>query len=127
MLHGSTLALRKNWRLRQIPADTYATPTLAYSNPSTWSGETAVEITGTDLLTTVSVYFGTLPAVSFTVDADDQVTAVAPEGSSTDVIVVSTLGGSAVLIPPGDLPLRSFTAQLGTEQSYLGNIEPGIE
>ena len=57
-------------------------------------GET-VTITGANLTGTTSVTFGVVPATSFTVDSDTQITATTPAGVGTVAISVTTVGGTA--------------------------------
>ncbi|WP_051133431.1 IPT/TIG domain-containing protein [Nocardia paucivorans] len=59
------------------------------------AGGTAVVLTGTGLSTASGVNFGATPATSFTVDSDTQVTAVAPAGTGTAQVTVTTLGGTS--------------------------------
>ncbi|MBN1368441.1 MAG: IPT/TIG domain-containing protein [Dehalococcoidales bacterium] len=55
----------------------------------------SVTISGTNLNGTTAVSFGSIPAASFTVDSDTQITAVVGSGANGDV-TVTTPGGTAV-------------------------------
>ncbi|MEU7632873.1 IPT/TIG domain-containing protein, partial [Nocardia sp. NPDC049220] len=59
------------------------------------SGGTTVVLTGTGLTGATAVNFGTTPAASFTVDSPTQITAVAPPGTGTVSVTVTTAGGTS--------------------------------
>ncbi|WP_328545751.1 IPT/TIG domain-containing protein [Streptomyces platensis] len=73
-----------------VPALTSLTPT---SGPTT--GGTTVTLTGTGLATVGAVRFGATPAASFTVVSDTHITAVAPAGTGTVQVTVTTPGGTS--------------------------------
>jgi hypothetical protein len=92
-------------------ADVQPLPTVSSIKPSTGSfkGKTKVTVTGTDFTGATAVAFGTVPATSFTVDSDSQVTAVAPavkKPVKVD-IGVTTLAGSTA---PGPSDLFTYKA-----------------
>ena len=61
------------------------------------TGDTTVVISGTDLGSATAVTFGLVPATSFTVVSDTEIDAVAPAGTGTaDVIVTTSYGTSAM-------------------------------
>ena len=62
------------------------------SGPTT--GGTPVTITGTDFTNVSLVNFGSVPATSFTVDSDTQITAIAPAGTAGTVNVLVFAGGA---------------------------------
>lgn len=64
-------------------------------------GGTSVTITGAQFTGATEVLFGTVPAASFTVVSDTQITAVSPAGSGTVDVTVTTPDGSASLLPFG--------------------------
>jgi hypothetical protein len=72
-------------------------PTLTALSPTSGSvaGGTTVTLTGTGLSTATAVTFGTTPATSFTVNSDTQITAVAPAGTGTVPVTVTTSGGTS--------------------------------
>jgi hypothetical protein len=72
-----------------------AVPTLTTLVPSSGpvAGGTTVVLTGTGLTGATAVTFGGTPATSFTVNSDTQITAVAPAGSGTVQVTVTTAGG----------------------------------
>ncbi|WP_199804909.1 IPT/TIG domain-containing protein, partial [Nocardia jinanensis] len=57
------------------------------------AGGTTVVLTGTALAGATAVTFGATPATSFTVDSATQITAVAPAGTGTVQLTVTTAGG----------------------------------
>jgi alpha-tubulin suppressor-like RCC1 family protein len=73
-----------------------ALPTVTRIEPSEGplAGGTTVTITGTDLGSATAVQFGSKEATSFKVDSQTSVTAVAPEGSGTVNVVVTTEAGA---------------------------------
>ncbi len=75
-----------------VPAPTITSVTPA-AGPDV-GGET-VTITGANLTGTTSVTFGVVPATSFTVDSDTQITATTPAGVGTVAVSVTTVGGTA--------------------------------
>ncbi|WP_435848491.1 IPT/TIG domain-containing protein [Streptomyces javensis] len=74
-----------------------AAPTLTAISPATGpaAGGTAVTLTGTNLLGATAVRFGAVNATSFTVVSATQITAVAPLGSGTVQVTVTTPGGTS--------------------------------
>ena len=71
------------------------------------TGGTAVTVTGTELAGTTAVLFGVVPATSVVVDSDTQVTAVAPPGTGTVDVTVTTLVGTS---PTGPTDRFSYLA-----------------
>ncbi|MEU7769309.1 IPT/TIG domain-containing protein [Nocardia sp. NPDC049190] len=63
------------------------------------AGGTSVMLTGTNLTGATAVSFGTTAATSFTVDSGTQITAVAPAGTCTVRITVTTAGGTSNGVP----------------------------
>ncbi|WP_412566046.1 beta strand repeat-containing protein [Streptomyces decoyicus] len=59
------------------------------------AGGTTVTLTGTGLATASAVRFGATPAASFTVVSDTHITAVAPAGTGTVPVTVTTPGGTS--------------------------------
>ncbi|MEU7633740.1 IPT/TIG domain-containing protein [Nocardia sp. NPDC049220] len=59
------------------------------------AGGTSVTLTGTNLTGATAVSFDTTAAISFTVDSATQITAVAPTGTCTVQITVTTAGGAS--------------------------------
>ncbi|MGQ4596623.1 IPT/TIG domain-containing protein [Nocardia sp. R6R-6] len=70
-------------------------PTLTSIAPASGSvtGGTTVTLTGTGLAGATAVFFGILPATSFTVNSATQITAVTPVGLGTVPVTVATPGG----------------------------------
>jgi hypothetical protein len=58
-------------------------------------GGTSVTITGTNLGSATSVEFGSTDATSFTVNADNSITAISPPGSGTVDVAVTTPNGTS--------------------------------
>jgi len=84
----SGVTQKSNKRFRVIPQITSFSPT---------SGPVGISVTikGISLKQTTKVTFGGVPATSFTVDSDTQVTATVPGGAKTGKITVTTPGGTA--------------------------------
>ncbi|MEV6336203.1 IPT/TIG domain-containing protein, partial [Nocardia vinacea] len=59
------------------------------------AGGTTVVLTGTNLSGATAVNFGAAPAISFTVNSATQITAVAPAGTGTVQVTVTTAGGTS--------------------------------
>ncbi|MEA2300735.1 MAG: hypothetical protein QOE44_1270, partial [Solirubrobacteraceae bacterium] len=83
---------------------TYTPPPPAVSGLSPSSGPeaggTTVTITGTNFTGATGVAFGSAPAASFTLDSPTQITAVAPPGTGTVDVVVTTPSGLSAAGPP---------------------------
>ncbi|WP_310723470.1 IPT/TIG domain-containing protein [Streptomyces sp. N2A] len=88
-----------------------AGPVLSSVTPASGpaAGGTTVTLTGSGLSGTTAVRFGSTVASSFTVVSDTQVTAVAPAGSGTVQITVTTPGGTSngVAYAYGSVPVVS--------------------
>jgi hypothetical protein len=83
-----------------VAADRYTylpAPAVSSVAPSSGSaaGGTTVTITGTGFTGATLVAFGSHPATSFTVNSDTQLTAVAPAGTGTVDVTVTTAGGTS--------------------------------
>ncbi|MGK8522633.1 IPT/TIG domain-containing protein [Nocardia asteroides] len=80
-----------------VPFTYVSVPTLVSVTPGTGpvTGGTVVTITGTGFTGATGVFFGFLPAVSFTVNSDTQITAVTPIGFGPAPITVTAPGGIA--------------------------------
>jgi photosystem II stability/assembly factor-like uncharacterized protein len=65
-------------------------------------GETSVNIDGTGFTGATSVHFGSAPAVSFTVTNDNEISAVAPPGTGTVDVSVTTPYGTSATGSSGD-------------------------
>ncbi|WP_228001490.1 beta strand repeat-containing protein [Nocardia australiensis] len=74
-----------------------AVPTLTSVSPNQGSaaGGTTVVLTGTNLAGATAVSFGGVAASSFTVNSATQITAIAPPGTGTVQVTVSTAGGTS--------------------------------
>jgi len=72
-------------------------PTLTSISPASGpvTGGTTVTLTGTGFTGATAVVFGILPATSFTVNSDTQITAVAPPGLGTVPVTVTTAAGTS--------------------------------
>jgi RHS repeat-associated protein len=77
-------------------------------------GGTTVTITGSGFTGATSVSFGNMPAGSFTVNSDTQITTTAPAGGSGTVdVTVTTAGGTSTAVPADQfsyLPIPAITA-----------------
>jgi IPT/TIG domain/Galactose oxidase, central domain len=76
-------------------------------------GGTLVTLTGTNLINTSAVLFGSTPATSFTVISDTEITAVSPAAPAGTVNITVTTAGGTSIAAPGNLfsyiPLPSVT------------------
>jgi uncharacterized repeat protein (TIGR03803 family) len=72
------------------------TPFIKSFNPTSGKVGTPVVITGTSFTGTTKVTFGGVPATSFKVNSDIQVTANVPTGAVTGKITITTPSGTAV-------------------------------
>ncbi|MER7151989.1 IPT/TIG domain-containing protein [Streptomyces lydicus] len=79
-----------SYGLGPAPSLTSVTPN---SGPAT--GGTTVVLTGSGLAAASAVRFGGVAAASFTVVSDSRITAVAPPGTGTVQVTVTTAGGSS--------------------------------
>ena len=61
------------------------------------TGGTSVTLSGTNFTGASAVTFGTTPAASFTVNNDNQMTAISPTGSGSADITVTTVGGTSAV------------------------------
>ncbi|MEU2121018.1 IPT/TIG domain-containing protein [Nocardia niwae] len=86
------------------------TVTVVVPNVGVAAGGTTVVITGTGLSTATAVDFGGTPATSFTVNSDTQITAVAPAGTGTVQLTVTTAGGTSNGVAYTYIPLPALTA-----------------
>ncbi|PBC69736.1 IPT/TIG domain-containing protein [Streptomyces sp. TLI_235] len=84
-------------------------PTLTAVTPSQGPGGSVV-LTGTNLLAASGVSFGGTPAVSFSVISSTQISALAPTGSGTVAITVTTPGGTSNGVPFTYVPSPSLNA-----------------
>jgi IPT/TIG domain/PASTA domain len=88
---GAQLELGFNAEVQPAP-----TITALGSTSGSTAGGTSVTISGTDFEGTSAVKFGTLPAASFTVNSESQITAVAPAAAAGAVnVAVTTVAGTA--------------------------------
>ena len=74
-----------------------ASPAVTGVSPSAGpaAGGASVTITGSYFTNATGVDFGTTPATSFSVDGDTQITAIAPAGTGTVDVTVTSLGGTS--------------------------------
>jgi hypothetical protein len=100
------------------------------------AGSTIVIITGTNFAGATSVSFGAAPAITFTVNSDTQITAVAGPGTGTVDISVSTPGGTATAasfftyipapaissVTPNEGPEIGGTTVIVTGQNLSGTV-----
>lgn len=95
--------LEPSMRLNQT-ATILPPPALIALVPSvgTVKGGTSVQITGSNFAEVRSVTFGAVPALSFTVDSESQITALAPPSQtlSATSITVTTVAGAATAVQP---------------------------
>jgi uncharacterized repeat protein (TIGR03803 family) len=85
MTQSGTLASNVTFRV---------TPQVLGFSPTNGPVGTSVVITGESFTGAIHVHFGSVEAVSFTVDSDTQITAIVPPGTTSGDISVCTAGGS---------------------------------
>ncbi|MEU5547591.1 IPT/TIG domain-containing protein [Streptomyces sioyaensis] len=80
---------------------TAPTPTLTSLNPTSGStaGGTTVILTGTTFTGATGVHFGASPAIAFTALSPSQASAVAPPGSGTVQVTITTPSGTSNALP----------------------------
>ena len=121
-------------------------PVLTSFSPIQGISGTPVTIIGTNLLNTVAVSFGGIPASSFTINSSTSITAISNFGA-TGMITVTTLGGAASLpgftffspptvesITPISGPVNTVVTITGTNFSpiknnnivYIGSIKVAV-
>jgi hypothetical protein len=105
-------------------ADIQPAPTVSGYSPSSGpiNGGTRVTISGTDLTGATSVTFGGIPAVSYSVDSEGQITAVTPPfpNPGTYAIRVTTVAGGAS-------PIAAFAALACTVPNVKGKSLKGAK
>lgn len=84
----------------ELSAEVQPTPEITKVSPSTGpvGGGTKVTITGTDFNAASAVKFGEIPAATYQVDSEDQITATAPRSTkvaNVDITVTTVAGTSA--------------------------------
>jgi len=96
-----------------------AIPTVTGVSPNVGptTGGTTVTITGLNLLGASAVKFGAVPATSFTVESATTIRAIAPAGSGTVDVTVTTESGTS----PGGAPDR-FTYKLAPAVTKLSPV-----
>ena len=115
------------WLMIVIPATpSRAEPVVLALSPTHGPVGASVTITGSELLTTTDVFFENVSA-EFTVQGDDQVTAVVPPGAVTARIEVDTLVGNATsadpfVVQPNILVVISDDQRWDT-LSHMPNVE----
>lgn len=80
------------WSLA-VGAAPQAATTVSSISPTAGSPGTTVTITGSGFTGATAVYFGLVPAASFTVNSDSQITAVSPLGGGAVDVTVAAAGG----------------------------------
>jgi len=100
-------------------------PTVIGISPTTGpnTGGTSVTITGTNFNGTTAVYFGGVPATSFSVVSDSQISAfspTAPSAQTVDVTVTTPSGTSATS------SVDQFTYFVPVATSLTSSVTPGI-
>jgi hypothetical protein len=106
-------------------------PTITSFSPMTGPVGTSVTITGTGFTGATNVSFGTIPATSFTVDSDTQITTIVPSGFDRSIIFVTTAGGTAksvgmnFKVPPSITSFTPTTGPVGTAVTITGSVLAG--
>jgi hypothetical protein len=121
-ISGVTQSGLARFTLSGTPPPPPPVPVITSFSPSSGPQGSSVVITGTGFTGASSVSFGSVPATSFTVDGDTQITAVVPGGFTHSPIKVTTPGGTAKsatnfsLIPPS---IGSFSPTSGPEGTQV--------
>jgi hypothetical protein len=105
-----------------IPADRFSygsVPAVDSVSPASGPlvGGTSVIITGADLTGATAVAFGATAATSFTVNSLTQVTAVAPAGTGTVNLTVTTAGGTSPTSAADQFTYASLPSVISTSPS----------
>jgi hypothetical protein len=106
-------------------------PSITSFSPMSGPVGTAVTITGTGFTGATNVSFGTIPATSYTVDSDTQITAIVPPGFDRSIIFVTTPGGTAksvgmnFRVPPSISSFTPTTGPVGTAVTITGSVLAG--
>jgi hypothetical protein len=101
---GATVPARepKSGKEVELSAEVQPTPAVTEISPSVGSvtGGSTVKITGTDFTGASAVKFGTVPAASFKVESDTEITVTAPKSTKTGGfdITVTTLAGTSATV-----------------------------
>jgi hypothetical protein len=93
--------------------------------PSHGNAGTTVTITGGGFAGATAVRFGSAKARSFTVDSDSSITAVAPTGSGTVGVSVTTPAGTSSITAPNLLSAADSTFE-GGAGLWAGNVNASI-
>ncbi|MFF7943511.1 beta strand repeat-containing protein [Nocardia gamkensis] len=95
-----------------VPYTYSGIPSLSGVSPTQGPGPggNTITITGTNLTAATAVTFGASPATSFTVNSSTQITAVAPPGSGTVQVTVTTPGGTSNGVSYTYLPVPTLTS-----------------
>ncbi|MFJ7955793.1 IPT/TIG domain-containing protein [Streptomyces sp. NPDC096319] len=90
------------------------------------SGGTAVTLTGTGFTGATAVAFGTVPAASFTVHSDTEITAISPAATAAGPadVTVTTPGGTSATGPADRYTYTRDTTKLSAEP-LLFSLPPG--
>uniref|UniRef100_UPI002457BCBC beta strand repeat-containing protein n=1 Tax=Nocardia abscessus TaxID=120957 RepID=UPI002457BCBC len=88
------------------------------SGPET--GGTTVVLTGTGLTGATAVTFGATPATSFTVDSPPQITPVAPAGTGSVQVTVTTVGGTSTGVTYTYVPTPALTTVVPNSGTAAG-------
>ncbi len=113
--------LRQTAGMREPPLST--TPQVLSVGPDSGrtSGGTAVTVRGSGFTGTTAVRFGSSDAGSFVVKDDSTLTVVAPPGSGTAGVTVTTPGGTSPARPQNMLVRSDATFSIG-----IGSWHPGV-
>ncbi|WP_280299848.1 beta strand repeat-containing protein, partial [Nocardia abscessus] len=84
------------------------------------TGGTTVVLTGTGLTGATAVTFGATPATSFTVDSATQITAVAPAGTGSVQVTVTTVGGTSTGVTYTYIPTPALTTVVPNSGTAAG-------
>jgi hypothetical protein len=100
-------------------------PSVSSIGPSHGNAGTSVTITGGGFTGATAVRFGSAKAGSFTVDSDASITAVAPTGSGTVGVSVTTPAGTSSITGPNLLSTADSTFEGGIGL-WVSNVNASI-
>ena len=104
-----------------------AQPILLSISPEKGPVGASVTITGVGFTGANSVLFGTVPATTFTIDSDEQITATVPQGAVTAPVEVDSPDGNATSLDPFVVQPNVLVVITDDQRwdtlSYMPNVE----
>lgn len=105
----------------------YAIPAIGGISPGFGTGGSVLTLTGSNLLGSTSVNFGSAPAASFSVVSNTTITATAPSGAGVVDITATTPGGTSALSPADRFTYQASSAvSLSVNGIMAGSVAPTV-